>query len=92
MTKLICRLFVKNGEDINKGNEDLDDKDDEDTQNSGGVGEGVKFGSDDLVLDPLTGKYVEYGTLIDKYYAIIYEKLDSGSYSEAQKDAIKKYF
>ena len=86
--------FVKNGEDINKGNEDLDDKDDEDTQNSGGVGEGVKFGSDDLVLDPLTGKYVEYGTLFSKYNTLMIEKLgdEKYGYTEEQKKAIEKYF
>ena len=39
----------------------------------------------DLVLDPLTGEYVEYGTLIDKYYAIVFEKLhdeETGLYLE----------
>ena len=75
------------------GNADDDNKD-EDGPYQGGVGEGVVFGSDDLVLDPFTGKYVEYGTLYAKYNAIMNEKLgDEGyGYTEAQKKAIEKYF
>lgn len=86
--------FVKNGEDIDKGNQDGDDKEDEDTPSSGGVGEGVKFGSEDLVLDPLTGEYVEYGTLYAKYNTLMIEKLgdEKYGYTEEQKKAIEKYF
>ena len=58
----------------------------------GGVGEGVQYGSNDLVLDPITGKYVEYGTLLDKYYAVVFEKLQNGSYSDEQKKMIENYF
>ena len=86
--------FVKNGEDINEGNENVDDKEDDDKPNSGGVGEGVTFGSDDLVLDPLTGEYVEYGTLFSKYNTLMIERLgnEKYGYTEEQKKAIEKYF
>lgn len=58
----------------------------------GGIGEGATFGSKDLVLDPLTGNYVEYGTLINKYYAVMNDRLNNGNYSDEQKELIKKYF
>ena len=58
----------------------------------GGIGEGATFGSKDLVLDPLTGQYVEYGTLLNKYYAVMSEKLDNGTYTDEQKEIIKNYF
>lgn len=86
--------FVKNGEDIDRGDQDLDDDRDENTPSSGGVGEGVTFGSNDLVLDPLTGEYVEYGTLYAKYNTLMNEKLNDEKYgyTEEQKKAIEKYF
>ena len=60
--------------------------------NDGGIGEGATFGSKDLILDPLTGNYVEYGSLINKYYAVMNEKLNSGNYTDEQKQLIKNYF
>ena len=85
-------LFVKNGED--SGAEDDSDREDEDAPNGGGVGEGAVFGSDDLVLNPLTGEYVEYGTLYATYNTLMIEKLgdDKYGYTEEQKRAIEKYF
>ena len=44
------------------------------------------------MLDPLTGEYVEYGTLLDKYFSVMNSKLENGGYTEQQKEAIKKYF
>ena len=84
--------FVKTGEAVegDKGNESEDDE--EGGKNNGGIGEGATFGSKDLVLDPLTGNYVEYGTLIETYYGVVNEKLESGSYTEEQKEMILKYF
>ncbi len=86
--------FVKNGEDINKGDQDLDEEDDKNKPTSGGIGEGVQYGSDDLVLDPLTGEYVEYGTLYARYNTLMIEKLgdEKYGYTEEQKKAIEKYF
>ncbi|MBQ8414360.1 MAG: hypothetical protein IJX58_03845 [Clostridia bacterium] len=69
------------------------DKDDNNTTDSdGGIGGGATYAGTDLVLDPITGELVEYGKLLDKYNAIMYEKLENGSYTEEQKEAIKKYF
>lgn len=83
--------FSQNGSDSSEGEQD---KEDEDGPSSGGVGEGVIFGSDDLVLDPLTGEYVEYGELLARYNSIMNEKLgdDGYGYTDAQKKAIEKYF
>ena len=68
--------------------------DDNPSVGGGGVGEGVEYGSNDLVLDPISGKYVEYGTLYSAYNALMIEKLGSEqcSYTEEQKKAIEKYF
>ncbi len=58
----------------------------------GGIGSGTVFGSDDLVLDPYTDKYVEYGTILDKYYSLMFGKTEDGDYTEEQIAALKKYF
>jgi hypothetical protein len=44
------------------------------------------------VLDPLTGEPISYVELIDRYNAIMNERLSTGSYTEEQKEAIRKYF
>ena len=58
----------------------------------GAIGSGTVFGSDDLVLDPNTDEYVEYGTVISRYYEIIFGKLEGDSYTEEEKAALEKYF
>lgn len=84
--------FVKTGESVDGGGGSAEgDKDDENTQD-GGVGEGAVYGSNDLVLDPLTGQLVEYGELLDNYFGIMNERLEGDSYTEEQKKAIIKYF
>lgn len=60
--------------------------------NMGGIGTGTVYGSDDLVLDPYTDKYVEYGTILDKYYALMFGKTEDGDYNEEEIAALKKYF
>lgn len=80
----------KGGAGSDSGGEN-DDKE-ENEGSGGGIGTGAVYGSNDLVLDPLTGEYVEYGTLLDKYFSVMSSKLESGSYTESQKEAIKKYF
>ena len=83
--------FVKNGESV--GGEGSEDEKDNNNQNSdGGIGNGATFGSDDIVIDPFTGEPTEYGKLFAKYYGIMYEKLEGDSYTEEQKEAIRKYF
>lgn len=83
--------FVKNGWSVGGDDKDDDDKDDN-VNSDGGIGDGAIYGSNDMVLDPITGEYVEYGKLIDKYYGIMYERLEGNSYTDEQKEAIKKYF
>ena len=59
---------------------------------SGGIGGGPTFGSDDLVYDPNTGEYVEYGEILARYYALMYGKVTEGGYTEEEKAALEKYF
>jgi hypothetical protein len=68
------------------------DDDDESGGNNGGLGEGAIFGSDDLVLNPLTGEYVKFGDLIHTYYALMFEKLEGDLYSDEMKTLIRNYF
>ena len=44
------------------------------------------------MLDPLTGELVEYGELLAKYNAIMYDKLDGDFYTDEEKKVIRKYF
>ena len=74
------------------GSVNMGEDDDKDGSHSGGLGEGATFGSDDYVLDPLTGEYVKFGDLINKYNALMFEKLEGDLYSEEQKQMIRKYF
>jgi hypothetical protein len=69
-------------------------EDDKDNQGShgGGLGPGATFGSDDLVLNPLTGKYVKFGELLNSYNALMFEKLEGDLYSEEMKTLIRNYF
>ena len=84
--------FVKTGESVDPNKGDIGEDDDKGQTGPGGVGKGESFGSDDEVLDPQTGKYVKYGDLIHTYYTIMFEKLQSDSYTEEQREAIIKYF
>ena len=58
----------------------------------GGIGTGTVYGSDDLVLDPYTDRYVEYGTILDKYYSLMFGKTEDGDYTDEEIAALKKYF
>lgn len=84
--------FVKNGETVGSDNGNDEDDSKDNANSGGGIGTGATFGSDDIVLDPITGKLTTYGELYSKYYAEMYEKLDSNLYTEEQKKIIKKYF
>lgn len=84
--------FVKNNASIDGGSDGGEEKDPENSENPGGVGPGASYGSDDMVLDPITGNLVRYGDLIDRYNAIVYERLEGDFYTEEQKAAIRKYF
>ena len=84
--------FVKRGESVEGDKGDKDDDDDKGGVSDGGIGEGATFGSEDYVLDPISGKYVKLGELINRYYDLMDEKLENGSYTEEQKEIIRKYF
>jgi len=58
----------------------------------GGIGAGTVYGSDDLVYDPLTNQFVEYGKIIERYNALMQGKLENESYTEEEKKAIQRYF
>ncbi|MBO5287524.1 MAG: hypothetical protein J6B34_05305 [Clostridia bacterium] len=58
----------------------------------GGIGNGTVYGSDDLVFDPYTGEYVEYGVILDRYYDIMFGMANGGEYTEDEKKALEKYF
>ena len=58
----------------------------------GAIGSGTEYGSDELVFDPMTGEYVEYGEIIDRYYQIMFNKIQGDFYTEDEKEALKKYF
>lgn len=66
--------------------------DDEQGGGQGAIGSGTVFGSDDLVLDPNTDEYVEYGTIISRYYELVFGKLESDGYTEEEKAVMEKYF
>lgn len=61
-------------------------------QEGGYGGGGSKFGSDDKVFDPYTGEYVPYGELMERYYAIAQEYLNTDNLTEEQKAAVREYF
>ncbi len=84
--------FVKTGELPDGGYGSGSDKENTNGGDGGGVGSGATYGSDDIVLDPLTGEPIAYGELIDRYNAIMNERLEGNTYTEEQKAAIRKYF
>lgn len=92
----LTSLFIVPLPEFERPGEMIFDRESDDENNNtggdGGIGDGAVYGGTDLVLDPITGELVEYGKLLDKYNAIMYEKLDSGSYTDEQKEAIRKYF
>lgn len=68
------------------------DKENTGGNTDGGLGTGAAYGSDDIVLDPITGEPTTLSKLIDKYNAIMNERLEGNFYTEEQKAAIRKYF
>lgn len=58
----------------------------------GAIGGGTVYGSDDLVLDPKTDTYVEYGKILNDYYALMFGKGESGAFTEEEKALLEKYF
>lgn len=61
--------------------------------NTGADGSGnFKYGSDKEVFDPLTGEFVQYGELLNRYYQIFQEYLASGQLTPEQEEAARVYF
>lgn len=59
----------------------------------GGYGEGeMLYGSNDKIYDPITGNFVEYGTLIDAYLAKVTEQVQDGKLPPELEDFINDYF
>ena len=58
----------------------------------GGIGGGAVYGSDDLVYDPNTNTYVEYGEILEKYYQAMIDKTFGEGYTKEEKEALEKYF
>ncbi len=65
---------------------------DDDETHEGGIGEGdLKYGSNESVYDPDSGEYVQYGTLLGRYYAIVEEYLRGGTVTPEMEAAIRAY-
>lgn len=58
----------------------------------GGISIGPIYGSDDLVLDPLTNELVEYGTILERYRGIMFNYAEDGVYTAEEKAMLEKYF
>ena len=72
---------------------DYEHEDSDDPLNSGGFGSGdMIFGSDDMIYDPESGKYVSYGEVINKYYAKISEQFADGNVEHELEQLISDYF
>ena len=84
--------FVRTGESVDGSQGSAGENKENEDVHGGGLGTGATYGSDDYVLDPITGEYVKYGELINKYNALMLEKLSGDYYSEEQKEIIRKYF
>ena len=72
---------------------DYNPEDSDDPLHSGGFGSGdMIFGSDDMIYDPESGKYVSYGEVINRYYAKVSEQFADGNVSKELEQLISDYF
>lgn len=94
----VCQIFGKQAPkferpDLFEKSEVSGGGDDETGGGGGGIGGvGTEFGSDDLVLDPDTDRYVKYGEIVYKYQAIMNGKVNAGQYTEDEILALVKYY
>ena len=58
----------------------------------GAISGGTEYGSDELIYDPYTNTYLPYGEVLDRYYALMIGSVDSGNYTEKEREALMKYF
>ncbi len=84
--------FTKSDDSDNSDKENGGDQNNNGSIGGGGGGGGAIYGSDDYVLDPITGEYVKYSELLADYTEKMNQKLENGNYTEEQKQAILKYF
>ncbi len=67
-------------------------KEDNPPPDDGGLGDGkTEYGSNDVIYDPEKG-YVQYGTVLDKYFAQMNEQLINGTLPEDVEEFIRDYF
>ena len=75
------------------GKDNVPGSGDDDDNRGGGMGGGdTVYGSDDMIYDPETGKYVTYGELLNRYFAIAQEYLGTDELTQEQKDMVTHYF
>jgi hypothetical protein len=82
------------GSDSSSSDDSTENSGAEDDKNTGG-GYGdrvVLYGSDDVIFYPDDETYVEYGEVLDGYFAKMQEILNSGDLSEELKRYINNYF
>ncbi len=99
MDELMGIFSITQDELPDLGEEELDYKiDDEDSDgrdekpDDGGLGDGeTEYGSKDTVYDNEKG-YVEYGEVLDKYFAKMNEQLLNGTLPKEAEDFIRDYF
>lgn len=73
--------------------DDNEVKEPEGSLGSGGLGTGeVIYGSNDMVFDPDSNKYVPYGQLLNDYFAKANEQITDGRTSDKITDAAEEYF
>lgn len=97
----LMEIFMISADELpDLGEEELDYKLDEDDgkgedetpPQDGGLGDGkTEYGSNDTIYDDEKG-YVEYGTVLDKYFAQMNEQLLNGTLPKEVEEFIRDYF
>lgn len=60
---------------------------------NGGYGKGdTIYGGDSYIYEPDAEEHVKYGSVLDKYYAIVEELIRNGDYTEEEQKAIRAYY
>ena len=101
VVKTLMEIFdISNGELPEYEDEDFfvsvelpNDEPPDDSATSGGYGDGEKeYAGKDKVYDPETGKFVEYGVLIDAYLAKVTQQIKDGIVPDTLEQFIIDYF
>lgn len=78
--------------DASDGEDGSGDSDTTDREN-GGYGKGdTIYGGDSYIYEPDDEEHVKYGSVLDKYYAIVEELIRNGDYTEEEQKAIRAYY